>query len=416
MVLTGSAGGGKSRVAAEKLHAFMLRYPGATGLAMRKARQYASKSVVPLLRHSVIGPHPGVTFYKSDMVFEYRNGSMIYIGGMRDDEQREAIRSIGPAGALDIVWMEEANAFTENDYNEVLARMRGRAAPWTQVMLTTNPDASTHWIHTRLIVPREASVYKSTAHDNPFLPKSYFGALDKLTGVLRARLRDGLWKAAEGLVYDQFDPDIHLLDDAQLVEHGILLSDGSLNRDRVKSVVAGVDWGYTSPGVIAIYAVDGDGRMYLIHEVYQTQRLIQYWAARARELQDQYEIEIFACDPSEPGYIAEFGAAGAMAGPMKVGISERIQRVNQRLMVQPDGRARLYFRRAALEEEDPMLLASKLPASSIQEIVAYCWRTRDGRPEEKPIDRNDHAMNALEYAASYVDQFGPHVSWVIVPK
>ncbi len=44
-VYGGSAGGGKSRAASEKLHGFMLRYPGAVGIALRKAREFASKSV-----------------------------------------------------------------------------------------------------------------------------------------------------------------------------------------------------------------------------------------------------------------------------------------------------------------------------------------------------------------------------------
>ena len=58
LLLTGSAGGGKSRVAAEKLHAFNLRYPGATTLMLRKAREYAAKSVVPFMSHTVMGPDP----------------------------------------------------------------------------------------------------------------------------------------------------------------------------------------------------------------------------------------------------------------------------------------------------------------------------------------------------------------------
>jgi len=33
-------------------------------------------------------------------------------------------------------WVEEANALVEDDYNEVLPRMRGTAAPWRQIILT----------------------------------------------------------------------------------------------------------------------------------------------------------------------------------------------------------------------------------------------------------------------------------------
>ena len=37
MLLTGSAGGGKSRLAGEKIHGFLLHYGGATGVISRKA-------------------------------------------------------------------------------------------------------------------------------------------------------------------------------------------------------------------------------------------------------------------------------------------------------------------------------------------------------------------------------------------
>lgn len=52
-LLTGSAGGGKSRTAAEKVHAFCLKYPGATVIALRKAREYASKSVVYAIARAI---------------------------------------------------------------------------------------------------------------------------------------------------------------------------------------------------------------------------------------------------------------------------------------------------------------------------------------------------------------------------
>ena len=57
--------------------------------------------------------------------------------------------SIGRAGGLDFVWMEEANRFrfTEKDFEELLTRLRGTAVPWRQIQMTTNPDAPTHWLN-----------------------------------------------------------------------------------------------------------------------------------------------------------------------------------------------------------------------------------------------------------------------------
>lgn len=203
LLLTGSAGGGKSRLAAEKIHGFMLRYPGSTGLILRKTRSVMSNSTLVFMQRQVIGKDPRVQHRPGSFRFEYDNGSILAYGGMKDDEQREFIRSIGQDGGLDIAWLEEATQFTEEDFNEVTARMRGRAAPWTQIMLSTNPDAPGHWINVRLILGNEASVYKSSAHDNSYNPKEYVeGKLKNLTGVQYKRLVLGEWAAGAGRIID----------------------------------------------------------------------------------------------------------------------------------------------------------------------------------------------------------------------
>lgn len=200
VVYTGSAGGGKSRLAAEKLHGYCLRYAGAMAMVLRKERVTLTNSILPLLEREVIGDDPRIRHAQSKHRYEYANGSMLIYGGMADDEQRENVRSM----ALDIVWMEEATRFTEQDYNELLARMRGNAANWRQIVLTTNPDAPTHWIKRRLIDGLEAHVYTSAAGDNPHNPEQYALALGAMTGIQRQRLLEGKWTQAEGVIYDNW--------------------------------------------------------------------------------------------------------------------------------------------------------------------------------------------------------------------
>jgi len=249
LLLTGSAGGGKSRLAAEKLHGYLLRYPNAMGLAVRKTRNSMTNSTVLFLERTVIGDDPQVTHYPSKNRFEYANGSILAYGGMANEEQREQIRSIGSGGSVDMAWMEEATRFTEDDYNEIMPRMRGTAANWRQVILTTNPDTPSHWIHRRLIEGGEARVYLSGAPDNPYNPEDYLVALDRLTGPLRDRLRDGRWVQAEGAVYPEWDATVHLIDPFPVPAEW----------RRFRSI----DFGYTNPFVCQWWAIDGDGRMYL---------------------------------------------------------------------------------------------------------------------------------------------------------
>lgn len=212
-LLAGPAGTGKSRLWAEKLHAALLRYSGTTGLAVRKTRESMTNSTVLFLDRMIIGKDPRVRHAKAEHRFEYVNGSILAYGGMKDEEQREQIRGIGIDAGIDFVWMEEATRFVEDDFNEITARMRGRAAGWTQVMLSTNPGPPSHWINKRLILGGEATVYdKARPEDNPFNPLEYIERLKRLTGILRMRLWDGLWVQAEGLVFPEFDLD-NLTDD-----------------------------------------------------------------------------------------------------------------------------------------------------------------------------------------------------------
>jgi phage terminase large subunit len=202
--VTGSAGGGKSRICAEKVHGFCLKYPGATAMVLRKTRESVTKSAVLFLEQTVIGNDKSVKHLRGDGRFQYANGSMIMYGGMKDEDQRESVRSIGGSGGVDFIWMEEANKFEEADYNELLGRLRGNAADWRQIILSTNPDAQTHWIKRRLIDGLEAHVYYSSAADNPYNPPSYLATLAQMTGIQRQRLHEGKWVQAEGVIYDNW--------------------------------------------------------------------------------------------------------------------------------------------------------------------------------------------------------------------
>jgi phage terminase large subunit len=204
ILLTGSAGGGKSRLAAEKLHGYCQRYPQAMALVLRKVKVSMTSGAVLLLDRRIIGADPRVVHLPSKSRFEYSNGSILAYAGLEDEAQRNRLKSIGQDGAVDIVWMEEATEFEEADYNAVLARLRGHAASWRQIILSCNPDAPTHWIKRRLIDGDEATVYYSAATDNPHNPADYHVTLQKLTGLERSRLVDGLWVQATGIIYDQF--------------------------------------------------------------------------------------------------------------------------------------------------------------------------------------------------------------------
>lgn len=390
LLLTGSAGGGKSRLAAEKIHGYCLKYPGATALIMRKAREWAGRSIVPFYNQTVVGSDPRVRYNKSEGAFHYANGSTVYSGGMLDDKQRESVRSIGGAGGLDIAWFEEANAFSRQDFEEIIGRIRHTAADWQQIILTTNPDAPTHWIYRDLIQGGAASVYYSGAKDNPYNAPAYLANLDKLTGVLAQRLVYGKWVQAEGAVYDEYDPALHVIDAAKcpaFVRH-----------------IRVVDFGYTNPFVCQWWGLDADGRMYLYRELYVTRQLVEDLAARILTLTADTYIEGTVADHDAEDR-ATLARHGVITTPAQKNVSPGIQAVQARLKVQPDGKPRLFIVRGALVELDPLLEAAKKPVSTQDEVAGYAWtRTQDGKPnKEQPIKLDDHGMDAMRYAVMHID-------------
>jgi len=388
ILLTGSAGGGKSNLAAEKLHGFMLAYPGACGLALRKAREWCKGSVRVMLE-TVIGEDPRVHVY--DDHIDYDNESVIYFGGLKDKDQREALRSKrGSHGDPDIAWMEEANAFTRQDFDEVSGRLRGDRANWTQLILSTNPDAPTHWIYKDLMQGGAAGVYYSGARDNPRNSQVYFDRLDAMIGTMRDRLRDGKWVQAEGAIYDEYDPAIHMIDADQCPEF--------VRCFRV------VDFGYSNPFVCQWWGEDSDGRLYRYREIYQTRRLVESLTPEIVKLTGKEPIEFTVADHDAEDR-ATMSAHGISTTPAIKDVSPGIQAVKARMKVQPDGKPRIYFVRGALVEVDPLLEAEKRPTCTEDEIPGYAWKKYDdGKPnKEEPIKINDHGCDTTRYIVAYLD-------------
>jgi hypothetical protein len=86
-----------------------------------------------------------------------------------------------------------------------------------QLMADCNPSAPRHWLY-----QREASgaiKFMFAKHeDNPSITPERLAALDSLTGYRYQRLRLGLRVAAEGMFFEEFNPELHLIDPFDIPE------------------------------------------------------------------------------------------------------------------------------------------------------------------------------------------------------
>lgn len=376
LLCAGTSNTGKSHFAAEKMHGFMLHYPGACGVILRKAREWCSGSVVQMLK-AVIGDDPRVQYI--DHTFRYQNGSVIYVAGLKDKNQREALRSKrGVYGEPDIAWMEEANAFSKDDFQEVFIRVRGKRAGWTQVIITTNPDAPTHWIYTDLIQGGGAKVYQPTIDDNERATQADRDRLDSLTGVMRLRMRDGRWVQAEGAIYDEFNPAIHMIDFDKVPKF--------VKRYRT------IDFGFIHPFICQWWGEDADGNLYRYREIYKTRTIVEdHTKAIIRySLNEKFEFTVADHDAEDRATMERHGIKTVPAlKDVKMGIQE----VKSRMKVQENKKPRIYLVRGALVEIDQSLKADNKPTCTEEEIPGYIWKPN----KEEPVKEMDDGVDAMRY-------------------
>lgn len=384
VLLTGSAGGGKSRLAAEKLHGYCLKYPGATALLLRKVKVSMTSGAVLMIERKIIGADPRVVHFPSKSRFEYANGSMLLYAGLEDEKQRERLKSIGQDGAVDIAWMEEATEFDESDYNALIARMRGKAAPWRQRLLTCNPDAPTHWIKRRLIDGGEAAVYYSGRLDNPHNPADYDSQMNTLTGIEDLRLNKGQWVQASGLVYDVWSdgpPDGNVTEGAEYV-------------DGAGSIYWACDDGYAGERdpTSGHFSADSHPRVFLLAQERADGRLCVFWEDyRVKALSDQHIADMLALPYPEPDYVALDSSAAELRGrltqaglytrgkPAKV--DESIKATRRMLAADSNG-----WRRILVHPRCKHLRA---------EMASYRYDPQS----EAPIKQFDHGPDAIRYLA-----------------
>lgn len=403
-IVSGPAETGKTWGCLQYADALCWKYPGAQGIMARKIYStLVGTAVRTYLR--IIGPNSPIATYGGEQPrwFDYPNGSRIWLAGL--DNPGNALSS-----ERDFIYINQAEELAVADFETLTTRATGRGAvmPYTRVFGDANPGPPSHWIKQRE-AGQKLKLLESRHVDNPTLydesgeitaqGRRSLAILDDLTGVRRLRLRDGKWAQAEGAVYESFDAAIHVID---------AMPDGWRAWRKIRSI----DFGYTNPFVCQWWAIDGDDRMYLYRELYRTKILVDQGIAQQiveKSEGEKYEITVADHDGQ---YRLRLNQCGIATKPAYKLIEPGIQAVAGRLKVQPDKMARLYFLRSALLERDRALEEQKLPIGTVEEFDAYLWpKGQDGKPvKEVPIDKDNHGMDAMRYAAAYIDRISGRIT------
>lgn len=397
-LIHGPAETGKTISALWKLHLCALKYPNASLVIARKTQASVYSTVLRMFEKKVLEASGGATTYGGEKAdwFDYANGARIWIAGL--DKAGKIL-----SAEHDLIYVNQAEELELEDWETLTTRTTGRAGhmPYSQTIGDCNPTYPTHWIYQR----DSLRMFYSRHEENPVLFDPHtgeitaqgartMGVLDALTGVRKQRLRYGVPAQAEGAIYDEWNETTHRVYGDQV--------------PACKRYLGGQDWGYRNAGVFGVFAVDGDGALYLVRQIYQSGRTIDWWVEQVKALQEEFgPFEAVPCDPSQPAYIDQYCAAGIGALPANNDVLPGIDAVKRRLS-QP---GRLLFSRDSLPTVDESLRETRKPIRVEDEFPAYVWA--DKAAKEQPVKDNDHGVDMVRYVVQHLDggDTGPLLLW-----
>lgn len=305
-------------------------------------------------------------YHRSDNRVTLTNGSEVLF---RSTEHPERLR-----GTTAAWWFgDEAALYDAGVWQIMIGRLR-QFGQQGYAWIATSPKGR-NWVWTKFVRDQGDSpdyrLIKARTRDNVHLAQDFIAGLyNEYSGDFAAQELDGEFVAFEGLIYPEFQREVHITRE-------------TIDMRQYKRLIAGVDWGFTNPGVMLIGGIDGDGSLTVLHEEYQRQRRIEEWVDVGRQLREMYPVEAWYCDPSKPEYIALLKQAGLAAEAADNRVELGIQAVRRRLVVRGDGAARLRLAAGVVN------LAA--------EFEQYQWATgRDGL-KDQPLKANDHCLDSLRY-------------------
>lgn len=439
LLISGPAGTGKSRACLEKIFFMCMRTPNLRALITRKTLSSLGSTALVTWRNYVAKEalatgevyYYGGSFQEAPQ-YRFKNGSTVTIGGM--DKPSRIMSS-----EYDIVYVQEATELTVEDIEMINTRLRNWAISFQQLLMDCNPNSEYHFLRLRANEGR-TTLIESRHEDNPVVfdeihhqdgtvtyevtPKgaAYIAKLDKLTGVRYKRLRLGLWVSAEGLIYDGFDPAVHIRE-WELDEEG---NRKPLPADWPRYWV--IDFGLVHPFVCQWWAEDYDGRLYLYREIYMTNRTVAEHAetmlqqvtktetkVRWNQFEKQMETweEVKWIEPQPVAIICDHDAEGRRTLERALGmgttaahkpVKDGIDLVQERLKKQRDGKPRLFIMQDTLVERDESLADDLLPTCTKEEFPGYAWLIgSDGRKKDEPNKKDDHGMDDIRYLVAHKD-------------
>ena len=264
----GARGGGKSWAVRTKSKLLAFRYPGIKILIVRKTYKELQNNHIEQLTAELAG---FAKYNRSDKMFRFPNGSTISFGYCA----KEGDLGQYQGAEYDVVFIDEAGQLQESWIRKINLCVRGTNGFPKRTYYTLNPGGPGHAYFKRVFVdrnfnpdedPNDYFFIQAKVEDNKALMDTqpdYLRELENLPPTLRAAWKDGRWDVYEGQFFEDFrDVPEHYKDRRWThVIEPFEIPDGW-------TICRSYDFGYGKPFSCAWWAVDYDGTIYRIMELY----------------------------------------------------------------------------------------------------------------------------------------------------
>lgn len=410
IILKGSAGSGKSVNIAQQLVLKLSneQYKGANLLCVRKIDESNRDSTFSELKQAIFKIFGSAwqrywEIRESPLGLKCKaTGNKVIFRGMRDDTQREKVKSItSDQGKLTWIWVEEATELTEEDWDILDDRLRGKlqGGLFYQMIATFNPVSATHWLKSKFFDKPDSNVltHTSTYRDNLFIDKQYHERMERRKQQDPEGYRVyglGEWGLLGGQYFNGWREALHVIEPFKIPEGWV--------RFRMS------DWGSYHPYAVLWGAVDYDGKLYIYRELYgyggkpnvgtkESSRVVAQKIADAEATDRnliQYGVLDNACwnrtDPGAPSIAEEIN---------KVMVKNRCKLFNPSVKGREQMAEEIRLRLEGYRDSD----GKQIPGLYIFKTCYHLIRTLPSithdknNPEKYDSNGEDHLVDALGY-------------------
>ena len=266
----GSRGGGKSWAIQAKAKILCLSHAGIRCCIVRRTYPELETNhirvLVPELELAKVG-----TYNKQDKRFTFINGSVIEFRFA----QREGELNKFQGNQWDIIFVDEATQWSEQELKIIAACCRGVNNHPKRIYYTCNPSGLGHNYIKRIFIdrkydegesPDDYDFIQAKVTDNDALMKAdpdYIRYLEALPPKLRQAWLDGDWNTLSGIFFEDFVDDPKHYEDhkwTHVIEPFDIPQSWTVERS--------YDFGYSKPFSLGYWAVSPEGNVYRILEWY----------------------------------------------------------------------------------------------------------------------------------------------------